>query len=137
MKIFRRLCLMLLCLVPTMAMAQGEVKWSHSVADKGNGSYTVQFKAQIENGWHIYVNDPAKAFNPTELTFEPGEGVTLEGGLRALSKAKYAVDELLGMEIGEFEKEALFEQDFKVEGKGGEVKASISYQACNVGSCTS
>ena len=128
---------MLLCLVPTMAMAQGEVKWSHSVADKGNGSYTVQFKAQIENGWHIYVNDPAKAFNPTEITFEPGEGVTLEGNLRALSKAKYAVDELLGMEIGEFEKEAIFEQDFKVEGKGGEVKATISYQACNLGSCMS
>ena len=128
---------MLLCFAPMAAFAQGEVKWSHSVADKGNGNYTVQFKAQIENGWHIYVNDPAKAFNPTELTFEPGEGVSLEGGLRALSKAKYAVDELLGMEIGEFEKEAIFEQDFKVEGKGGEVKASISYQACNVGSCMS
>ena len=127
---------MLLCFAPMVAFAQGEVKWSHSVADKGNGSYTVQFKAQIENGWHIYVNDPAKAFNPTEITFEPGEGVSLEGGLRALSKAKYAVDELLGMEIGEFEKEAIFEQDFKAE-KGGEVKASISYQACNVGSCMS
>ena len=137
MKILRNLILMLLCFAPMVAFAQGEVKWSHSVADKGNGSYTVQFKAQIENGWHIYVNDPAKAFNPTELTFEPGEGVTLEGNLRTLSKAKYAVDELLGMEIGEFEKEAIFEQDFKVEGNGGEVKASISYQACNVGSCMS
>ena len=120
-----------------MALAQGEVKWSHSVADKGNGNYTVQFKAQIEDGWHIYVNDPAKAFNPTELSFEPSEGVTLNGTLRTLSKAKFAVDELLGMEIGEFDKEAIFEQDFKIEGKGGEVKATISYQACNVGSCLS
>ena len=137
MKILRNLILMLLCFAPMVAFAQGEVKWSHSVADKGNGSYTVQFKAQIENGWHIYVNDPAKAFNPTELTFETGEGVVAEGNLRALSKAKYAVDELLGMEIGEFEKEAIFEQDFKVEGKGGEVKATISYQACNLGSCMS
>ena len=137
MRILRNLFLTLLCFVPMVVSAQGEVKWSHSVADKGNGSYTVQFKAQIANGWHIYVNDPAKAFNPTEITFESGEGVTAEGNLRALSKAKYAVDELLGMEIGEFEKEALFEQDFKVEGKGGEVKATISYQACNIGSCLS
>ena len=137
MRILRNLFLTLLCFVPMVVSAQGEVKWSHSVADKGNGSYTVQFKAQIANGWHIYVNDPAKAFNPTEITFESGEGVTAEGDLRALSKAKYAVDELLGMEIGEFEKEALFEQDFKVEGKGGEVKATISYQACNIGSCLS
>ena len=137
MRILRNLFLTLLCFVPMVVSAQSEVKWSHSVADKGNGSYTVQFKAQIANGWHIYVNDPAKAFNPTEITFESGEGVTAEGNLRALSKAKYAVDELLGMEIGEFEKEALFEQDFKVEGKGGEVKATISYQACNIGSCLS
>ena len=138
MKILRNLIVMILCFAPMVAFAQGEVKWSHSVADKGNGSYTVQFKAQIENGWHIYVNDPAKAFNPTEITFEPGgKGVVAMGDLRALSKAKYAVDELLGMEIGEFEKEAIFEQDFKVEGKGGEVKATISYQACNLGSCMS
>ena len=137
MKILRNLFFTLLCLVPMMALAQGEVKWSHSVADKGNGNYTVQFKAQIEDGWHIYVNDPAKAFNPTELSFEPSEGVTLNGTLRTLSKAKFAVDELLGMEIGEFDKEAIFEQDFKIEGKGGEVKATISYQACNVGSCLS
>ena len=137
MKILRNLFFTLLCLVPMMALAQGEVKWSHSVADKGNGNYTVQFKVQIEDGWHIYVNDPAKAFNPTEISFEPSEGVTLNGTLRTLSKAKFAVDELLGMEIGEFDKEAIFEQDFKIEGKGGEVKATISYQACNVGSCLS
>ncbi len=138
MKILRNLFLMLFCFVPMMAMAQSEnpVKWKHSVADKGNGLYTVELKAEIGDGWHIYVNDPAKAFNPTEITFEPGEGVALEGGLRALSKAKYAVDELLMMEIGEYEKEALFEQDFKAE-KGGEVKVAISYHACNVGSCLS
>ena len=79
MRILRNLFLTLLCFVPMVVSAQGEVKWSHSVADKGNGSYTVQFKAQIANGWHIYVNDPAKAFNPTEITFESGEGVTAEG----------------------------------------------------------
>ena len=139
MKILRNLFLTLLCFVPMTVLAQEEncVKWSHSVADKGDGNYTVQFKAQIDKGWHIYVNDPAKAFNPPEITFETGEGVVAEGNLRALSKAKYAVDELLGMEIGEFEKEAIFEQDFKAEGKGGEVKATISYQACNLGSCMS
>ena len=136
MKMLRNLFIALMCLMPMVAMAQGEVKWSHSVTEKGNGNYTVQLKAQIEEGWHIYVNDPAKAFNPTEIVFEPGEGVTIEGNLRTLSKAKFAVDDLLGMEIGEFEKEAIFEQDFKAK-KGGEVKASVSYQACNVGSCLS
>ena len=139
MKILRNLILTLLCLVPFAVSAQTEepVRWSHSVVEKGDGIYTLQIKAEMEDGWHIYVNDPAKAFNPTEITFENGEGVALEGDLRALSTAKFAVDELLMMEIGEYEHEAIFEQDFKVEGKGGQTKATISYQACNVGSCLS
>ena len=82
---FRRLFLMLLCVVPMMAMAQTEpVKWSHSVTEKGDGVYTVEFKAELEKDWHIYVADPAKAFNPTTFEFEPSEGVAAEGELRSL-----------------------------------------------------
>lgn len=135
---FRRLFLMLWCVVPLVAMAQNEqvVKWKHSVADKGNGLYTVELKAEIGEGWHIYVTDPAKAFNPTTFEFAPSEGVTAEGALRPLSKAHIEKDELLMMEIGQYDKEAVFEQDFKAE-KGGEVKVKVSYQACNEGSCLS
>ena len=138
MKILRNLILTLLCFVPMTVLAQTEstVKWSNTLTEKGDGIYTLQVKAQMEDGWHIYVTDPAKAFNPTEIVFEPSEGITLEGKMRELSKAKYAVDELLGMEIGEYEHEAVFEQDFKVE-KNGEVKVAVSYQACNLGSCLS
>ena len=138
MKIFRRLFLMLVCLLPLTVTAQeaNPVKWKHSVADRGNGLYTVEFKAEIEKGWHIYVTDPAKAFNPTTFEFAPSEGVIAEGDLRSLSKAHVEKDELLMMEIGQYDNEALFEQDFKAE-KGGEVKVAISYQACNEGSCLS
>ena len=135
---FKRLFLMLLCVVPMVAMAQNEqvVKWKHSVADKGNGHYTVELKAEMADGWHIYVTDPALAFNPTTFEFTPSEGVTAEGDLRSLSKAHVEKDELLMMEIGQYDNEAIFEQDFKAE-EGGEVKVAISYQACNVGSCLS
>ena len=138
MKMLKKLFLMLLCVVPMVAMAQNEqvVKWKHSVEDKGNGLYTIQLKAEMADGWHIYVTDPALAFNPTTFEFAPSEGVAAEGDLRLLSKAHVEKDELLMMDIGQYDKEAIFEQDFKVE-KGGEVKVAISYQACNVGSCLS
>ena len=125
-------------MLPMTALAQIEnpVKWSHSVADKGEGSYTVQFKAEIGEGWHIYVADAKLALNPTTFEFTPGEGITKEGDLRELSKAKVEKDELLMMEIGHYDNEAIFEQDFKIE-KGGEVKVAISYQACNEGTCLS
>ena len=138
MKIFRNIVLMLLCVVPMMAMAQTEpVKWSHSVTEKGDGVYTVEFKAELEKDWHIYVADPAKAFNPTTFEFEPSEGVAAEGELRSLSKAIFEQDEYLPMEIGHYDNEAIFEQDFKVDGKGGEVKVTITHQACSHGSCLS
>ena len=140
MKIVRNLFLALLCFVPMTVLAQVEameepVKWSHSVTEKGDGVYTVQVKATIDEGWHIY--DSKYEFNPTALTFELGEGVALEGSVRELIEAKVHFDDLFNMNIGEYEKEAIFEQDIKLNGKGGEVKVAVSYQACNVGTCLS
>ena len=108
MKIFRNIMLMLLCAVPMMAMAQTEpVKWSHSVTEKGNGLYTVEFKAELEDGWHIYATDPKLAFNPTTFEFETSEGVATEGELRSVSKVHIEKDELLMMEIGQYDNEAI------------------------------
>ncbi len=138
MKIFKRVFVALLCVLPLTALAQKEsvVKWSHSVIEKGDGIYTIQLKATIDEGWHIYVADQAKALNYTDIQFELGEGITTEGELRSLSQAKYEVDEFLGMEIGHHENEAIFEQDIKAT-KSGEVKVSALFQACNVGTCLS
>ena len=138
MKILKNLLVALLCIVPMMAIAQeaNPVQWKQTVTEKGDGLYTVELKAEMEDGWHIYVTNPAQAFNPTTFEFSPSEGVSLEGELRLLSQAKVELDDLLGMEIGHYDNEAIFEQDFKAP-KGGEVKVAISYQACNVGSCLS
>ena len=135
MKILRNLFLALLCFVPATVMAQmmEPVKWSHTVTDKGNGLYTVQFKATIDEGWHIY--DTKYEFNPTTLEFNLSEGVTREGNVRELSTAKVHFDDIYNMNIGEYEKEAIFEQDFKVKDNNGSVGVAIGYQACNVGTC--
>ena len=127
---------MLVCILPMTALAQTEnpVKWSHSVTEKGDGIYTVQVKATIDEGWHIY--DSKYEFNPTTLEFTLGEGITLEGNLREMTEAKVHFDDLFGMNIGEYETEAVFEQDIKAT-KSGDVKVAISYQACNIGTCLS
>jgi len=122
-------------MVPFALSAQEEqhVHWTQSVTDNGNGNYTLVIKGQIDEGWHIY--DATHQFTPTTLTFTPSEGVTLNGEMRALSTAKQVSDEFFG-NYGEYEIEALFEQDVIAEGDGGSVKVLISYQACTEGSCT-
>lgn len=126
---------LLLAMVPFALSAQEEqhVHWTQSVTDNGNGNYTLVIKGQIDEGWHIY--DATHQFTPTTLTFTPSEGVTLNGEMRALSTAKQVSDEFFG-NYGEYEAEALFEQDVIAEGNGGSVKVLISYQACTEGSCT-
>ena len=136
MKILRNLFFALLCFVPATVMAQmlEPVKWSHTVTEKGNGIYTVAVKATIDEGWHIY---DSRFYNPTSVEFNVGEGVTAEGALRALSTMKEVTDPDLGITYGEYEKEAIFEQDFKLNGKGGTIDAVCGYMACCNGQCLS
>ena len=133
MKALRNLFIAVLCFVPMMAMAQGEVKWKHSVTESGNGNYTVQLKAQMADGWHIYDLGPYEFITATSFKFEPSEGVKAVGDLQVLSKVVRHMDDVFGIEIGYFEKEAVFEQKFEGE---GDVKVAIEYMACNDTNCT-
>ena len=130
----RKFLFTILALVSFTAMAQDQtVVWNKEVKDNGNGSYTLVIKADIADGWHIY--DATYMMAPTTIQFTPSEGIELNGELRALSTAKQVTDEYFGS-YGEYEGEALYEQDITLKGEGGSVAALISYQACTEGSCT-
>jgi thiol:disulfide interchange protein DsbD len=129
----RNFVLTLLALVTFTATAQDVVDWQKEVKDNGDGNYTLVVKAVINDGWHIY--DGTHSITPTTIEFTPSEGVELTGELRALSTAKKVSDEFFG-DYGEYEGEALFEQNVTLKGEGGTVDALVSYQACTEGSCT-
>ena len=130
----RKFLFTLLALVSFTAMAQEQtVTWNKEVKDNGNGSYTLVIKADIADGWHIY--DATHAITPTTIEFKASNGVTLEGEVKALSKAKKVTDEFFG-DYGEYEGEAIFEQNITLASEGGKVDAVVSYQACTEGSCT-
>ena len=130
----RKILFTLLALVSFTAMAQEQtVTWHKDIKENGNGNYTLVIKAEIADGWHIY--DATQPITPTTIEFAPSEDVKLAGELRALSTAKKVQDEFFG-EYGEYEGEAIFEQDVTLKGQGGSVNVLVSYQACTEGSCT-
>ena len=131
----RNFVLTLLALVTFTATAQDVVDWQKEVKDNGDGNYTLVVKAVINDGWHIYDCTHSDTVTPTTIEFTPSEGIELTGELRALSTVKKVSDEHLG-DYGEYEGEALFEQDVTLKGEGGTVDALVSYQACTEGSCT-
>ena len=130
----RKILFTLLALVSFTEMAQEQtVTWHKDIKENGNGNYTLVIKAEIADGWHIY--DATQPITPTTIEFTPSEDVKLAGELRALSTAKKVQDEFFG-EYGEYEGEAIFEQDVTLNGQGGSVNVLVSYQACTEGSCT-
>lgn len=130
----RKFLVLILALVSFTAVAQENlVEWKSELKDNGNGNYTLVIKADIADGWHIY--DGTHQFTPTTINFTVPDGVSLEGDLRALSTAKPVQDDIFGS-YGEYEDEAIFEQDIKLETEGAEVKALVTFQACTEGSCT-
>lgn len=130
----RKFLVLILALVSFTAVAQENlVEWKSELKDNGNGNYTLVIKADIADGWHIY--DGTHQFTPTTIQFTLSDGVSLEGDLRALSTAKPVQDEYFGS-YGEYEGEAVFEQDVKLNGEGATVTAEINFQACTEGNCT-
>ena len=130
----RKFLFTLLALVSFTAMAQEKtVVWNKEVKENGNGSYTLVIKADIADDWHIY--DATHSITPTTIEFTTSDNVKLSGELNALSVAKKVTDEFFG-DYGEYEGEAIFEQNITLNGDGGVVNALVSYQACTEGSCT-
>ena len=130
----RKFLFILLALVSFTAVAQDQtVVWNKEVKQNGDGSYTLVVKADIAEGWHIY--DATHMITPTKITFTLSEGATLNGELRALSTAKKVNDEFFG-EYGEYEGQAVFEQDITLTSAGATVDILVEYQACTEGSCT-
>lgn len=120
-------------------MAQDEVVWKFSLADKGNGMVDLVAKATIKPGWSLYDTEiPAGGPNPTTLTIDKIAGAEKVGKFQASgSKAKVAYDDIFEMNIGKFKESATFVQQLKVtDAKAFYIEGDVRSMACNDVSCT-
>ncbi|MCD8071893.1 MAG: thioredoxin family protein [Alistipes sp.] len=118
------------------AGAQGEVEWKVSVEHIGGGRANVIFTADIADGWHMYdTRRYEMGPNSTEFTFTGTEGLTLQGGIRELSKSVRKYDEIFEMEIGYFEKQARFEQTVALTSAKGLLRGEVSWMVCDDSTC--
>ena len=107
------------------------VSWSTSVEQVGDGEYRIDFKATIEQGWHLYDLGPYEG-GPlaTTFTFDPIVGYELVGGVEANRESVRQMDEIFEMEIGHYEGEVVFSQRVKAP-QGATVQCSVEWQACS------
>lgn len=135
----RLLSLLSACLVFLMVSAQIQepVKFKAEWKKISDKSAEIVFVATVDPGWHVYSTElPADGPVSATFTMEEMAGVQLDGTLKAEGKEITAYDEMFGMELRYFEKEARFVQKLKLEDpENYYVKGYLEFGACNDQNC--
>jgi len=125
-----------LILLPVFAFSQilEPIKWKIELKE---ASQEIVFTSTIETGWHLYnMNLPEGGPVSTSFNFEKTEGVTLVGKTEAKSKVISKKDEIFGMQLSWYEKQAIFVQKIKITNKENfEIEGHVNYMGCNDESC--
>ena len=119
----------------TAATAQS-VNWKSSVEHLEGDAYRIILEASIPAPYHMYDMGPYEGGpNATTITFTPGEGVALEGGVEQLSTPERHYDKTFEMEIGTFAGKARFAQKVKLTAAKAAVTAELEWMICDDTSC--
>ncbi len=137
MQKFLRMLLLPMAALFSAAVAQAQlVTWSSSVEPLGGENYRIVLEAAIPQSYHMYDMGPYQGGpNPTTITFTPGDGITLVGGVEQLSTPERHFDPSFGMEIGSFSGKARFAQQVRLTAPQATVTALLEWMICNDTSC--
>ena len=118
------------------AQIQEPVRFTVEQKKTGAGELEIRFKADIDEGWHVYGPENAEG-GPTvaTLTLENSKGVELKGGLKVDGKVHRAMDEMFEMEVTYVEGEASFVQTLSITEPAYEVAGYLTYGACSDQNC--
>ena len=110
--------------VATFAQApEATAKWSVSSKAVSDNVFELTFKANIEDGWHIYTID--NAYNPIVIDFADSPEYSLEGTLNQVSQPT----ELKGEKV--FFDSVKLTQLVKLTGSEATVTGEVSWSGCN------
>lgn len=113
-----------------------EVKWTASAKQIMKDVFTITIKGDIPQGFHIYdTKEYEVGANPTVITFDCQNGAKTLGKTEVKCPVKTVKDELLGLEIGTIEGQAVFTQNVRVSAKKSKVKIGVEWMMCSENSC--
>ncbi len=112
--------------------SQAPVKWSVSYKED---QQTVVFKAEIEEGWHLYSQTTKQEDGPvaTSFMFNENRSIKLKGKTLEPKPLK-VYDPNFESQLKIFEKEVSFSQKVRAEG-GTSFSGSVTYMVCNATMC--
>lgn len=119
------------------------VDWTATIDGPTDGVATVTVKGTISDGWHIYgfempsLGPDAGVPDPTDISFDLPEGVSLDGDPVKAGNVSKHFDEFMSLDLPWIMGEVSFTQKLKVEnGTSGIISGVVNYMACTEESCT-
>ena len=112
--------------------------WSTSITKESDTEYTLVFKANLKEGWHLYSQFlPEGGPLATEFTFENPNNTYKLIGKTWESETHKAYEEIFEMETSYFEHEAIFKQKIKLlKPNATTIQVVAAYQTCDDQACT-
>ncbi len=133
----RKILLALTAMLVSATAPGQNVAWTHRVEPLGGDNYRIVLEAAIPARYHMYDMGPYEdGPNATTITFAPGAGATLDGGVELLTAPHRAYDATYGMEIGTIEGKALFAQRVHLTAPHATVEATMEWMLCTDTQCT-
>ena len=121
----------------TFAQIFNPVTWSTNVVSNNDGTYTLEAKAEIESGWHLYSQSLPSDDGPiaTDFTFPESKDYQLIGKVNE-PKAKTEFDPNFDMDLNYFEKKVTFTQKLKSLNPGDlKIVAEVYFMVCDAEKC--
>ena len=113
------------------------VSWTGEVVDNGDGNYALNFKADIDEGWHIYsmfIDEGGPI--PTSLNFDEAASLSLAGKPTENSPNVIKVyDKGFEMDLVEFKKEATLTQNINTSDAQQPITGFLEYMVCDAIGC--
>ncbi|MFT6209790.1 MAG: thiol:disulfide interchange protein DsbD [Bacteroidia bacterium] len=112
------------------------VKWTFSQKELGGGEYELQFRAIIEEHWHVYsMNLPEETMTvPTAFEFDSLKGIELIGKV-VEPEPITEFDPVNEEELSWFENEVTFTQKVRLTDSIGKVSGALNFMVCDDEKC--
>lgn len=119
-----------------MTAFEDPVKWSYRVRGVDANTVNVDWKAALDEGWHLY-SPSIEEGGPIPTTFylDGNDHVTAVGELLESGNMTTKQDELFGMELSWFDGEAVFTQKFTVDDLSKPLGGSVEFMVCDDEKC--
>lgn len=120
-----------------LSAQQTPVKWSFSAEKVTEQEYNLVLTAKIESGWSVYSQYLESDDGPVKTAFEfqPSDNLEFIGQTAESGNKKESYDELFGMNLIKFSKQAQFTQRVKVTDPSEPVSGFLTYMCCDETSC--